>query len=164
MVVYASAMRRYTFYAFVFDDLTDSMPHTCSNALVRCMDFRLGSAVRDYMKENDLYDDTDIIAVAGAAKDIAQEDGSYVEDQVNLSKKLHNIGTIILMNHTDCGGYGGRDTFASREAEHAKHISDLQQAKAKLKAQFPDVKIKLLLADILDDGSVDIQDVTQAAV
>ena len=103
------------------------MAHICSNALVRCMDFRLGSAINEYMKNFELINDTDIISVAGAAKSIAQEENGFAEGQIDLSKKLHSIKKVILMNHTDCGGYGGRAAFESDEAEISKDEEDLKR-------------------------------------
>ncbi|MCH8049361.1 hypothetical protein IH979_01475 [Patescibacteria group bacterium] len=74
------------------------MPHICSTALIRCIDFRLGSAIRDYLEKNNLYDDVDIISFAGAAKNINDEEEGPVETQIDLSKRLHSINTVILMN------------------------------------------------------------------
>ena len=136
------------------------MAHTCSHALVRCMDFRLGPAIRDYLNSNDLYGQIDIISVAGAAKDIAQIEEGDVEGQVGLSKKLHEIGTVILMNHTDCGGYGGRAAFKSAEAEREVHLADMRTAKAKLLVKYPELNVKLILAVMSEeDGSVVMEEV-----
>lgn len=136
------------------------MAHTCSTALVRCIDFRLGSAIRDYMQKNNLYNETDIISYAGATKNINDDAGGPVETQIDLSKSLHSINTVILMNHTDCGGYGGRSAFESAEAEREHHLGELNKAKDRLAAKHPDLTIKLALADIKDDGSINIEDIS----
>ena len=123
------------------------------------MDFRLEPAIADYLQTNGLAGDTDIISVAGAAKDV--NDGSFggiVASQIALSSKLHNISTILLMNHTDCGGYGGRSAFDNKEQEHAAHVRELASAAATLKAQYPDVTVKQVLANIDDEGSVTIEE------
>lgn len=136
------------------------MSHTCSAALVRCMDFRLESAIEAYLSEKNLTDDVDVISIAGAAKDL--NDGSMggaVESQLGLSKKLHDIGTIILMNHTDCGGYGGRGAFESREAEWQNHVDALNGAQSYLKEAYPDVTIKKVIADIQNNGSIEIKEI-----
>jgi carbonic anhydrase len=135
------------------------MAHVCSTALVRCMDFRLGSAVREYLEANNLYNDVDIISLAGAAKDIAQTDDSVAETQVDLSKKLHDIKTVILMNHTDCGGYGGRAAFDSDEAEREGHVADMRAAKAKIVAKHEGVEVKIALAKIGEGGAVEIEEI-----
>lgn len=135
------------------------MSHTCSTALVRCIDFRLGSAIKNYMDSNGLYDDTDIISIAGAAKDLNVEGSNVLEGQIDLSKSLHSINTVILMNHTDCGGYGGREAFESVEAERAHHEEELKRAKEKLISKYDDIKVKMVIADIKDDGSISIEEV-----
>ncbi|MFH1631531.1 MAG: carbonic anhydrase [bacterium] len=135
------------------------MSHTCSTALVRCMDFRLGNAIKDYLESNNLYDDVDIISLAGAAKDLNDPEGGVLETQLSLSKRLHSINTVILMNHTDCGGYGGRAAFESAEAEHKHHVDELGKAKEKLLAKYPDLTVKTVLADIKEDGIVSIDEI-----
>lgn len=135
------------------------MSHTCSHALVRCIDFRLGPAIRDYLDKNGLYGSIDIISVAGAAKDIAQTNDSFPQAQVSLSNKLHDTNTVILMNHTDCGGYGGRGAFSSKEEERETHLKDLKAAKEKVLAAHPDLTVKLALAVIEDDGSVNVEEI-----
>ena len=124
------------------------------------MDFRLESAIEEYMANNKLTNDTDVISIAGAAKDVNDQSmGGAVAGQLALSKKLHDINTIVLMNHTDCGGYGGRSAFESREAEWQNHVDALNGAAAILKATYPDVTIKKTIADINDDGSIEIKEV-----
>jgi hypothetical protein len=123
------------------------------------MDFRLESAIEAWLAEQNLVNDVDIISIAGAAKDL--NDGSMgkaVEGQLALSKKLHDIGTIVLMNHTDCGGYGGRDAFESREAEWGHHVAELAKAAATLSETYPGVTIKQVIADI-DGEAVQIKEV-----
>ncbi len=137
------------------------MSHTCKAALVRCMDFRLQSAIADYIASEGLSNNVDIISIAGAAKDVNDQSmGDAVSGQLALSKKLHDVETIILMNHTDCGGYGGRAAFESVEAERTHHEAELASAAEKLAVVYPDVTIKKMLADIKDDGSVNIETIS----
>jgi carbonic anhydrase len=134
------------------------MSHVCSHALVRCIDFRLGHAVHDYI-HNSLCKDADIISLAGAAKGIAQTQLGIIEEQIALSKRLHKIEEVVLMNHTDCGAYGGKAAFASKEEECAKHTEDLLTAKAKIQELHPELRVRLTIAHIEDDGSIHIEEV-----
>jgi len=125
------------------------------------MDFRLESAIDEYLLQENLTDNVDIISIAGAAKDLNDGSmGNAVEGQLALSKKLHDVQTIILMNHTDCGGYGGRAAFESIEAERDNHASELTKAAEKLAVEYPDVEIKKILADIKEDETIEILTVT----
>ena len=132
------------------------MSHTCSTAIIRCMDFRLGGAIRDYLDSNDLYNDVDIISIAGASKDLVEDADGFLATQIELSKSLHNIDRIILMNHTDCGGYGGRSAFESPEDEIENHVTDMKIAKSKLNEKYPDIEVELALAHIDDNNEVSI--------
>jgi len=83
-----------------------------------------------------------------------------LESQTLLSHDLHKTDTVILMNHTDCGGYGGREAFdGDRGTERQQHIKDMRRAKEKLVAKESGLQVEMLLADIKDDGSVRIEKV-----
>lgn len=61
---------------------------------------------------------------------------------------------MILMNHTDCGAYGGREAFESNEIECQRHDDDLRKAKEMILSRFPDLKIKMILAKISPLGQI----------
>ncbi|MFA6130741.1 MAG: carbonic anhydrase [Patescibacteria group bacterium] len=126
----------------------ENMSHHCTHALVRCMDFRLEKAIEKYLIEQNLVGTIDVISVAGAAKDLVAHPEGFVATQIDLSKKLHESHTIILMNHTDCGGYGGRDALESDEAEHDFHLKELEKGKQIILAKYPDLTVKKVLAKI----------------
>lgn len=127
--------------------------HTCQNALIRCMDFRLQKAVDQWMIENNLPGDCDMISVAGAGKDIVANPDGFVATQIDLSFKLHATKTVLLMHHTDCGAYGGHAAFENLEVEHAHHISEMTKAAEVIKSKHPDMEVKMLLAEHQEDGS-----------
>ena len=108
------------------------MSHTCSSVLIRCMDFRLTSAINRWMEEKGIMDDCDIISIAGISKSIAEypdsEDAKFVLNQIELSSKLHDTKTLYLVHHTDCGAYGGHDTFENLEVEKETYKSHMEKA------------------------------------
>ena len=114
--------------------------------------------IKEYMEQNNLLGDCDLVAVAGAAKDIASpttaEDRKFVIRQIDISKSLHHIQKVILMNHTDCGAYGGRKSFASRAEEEKKHFEDMQKAADIITSKYPDLQITKVLANIEDSGEI----------
>src|SRR3989339_1609874 len=139
------------------------MSHTCSSALIRCMDFRLTDAINKWLEEKGIMNDCDMISVAGIAKVIADDPDSpeakFILKQFELSKKLHNTKTLYLMHHTDCGAYGGHKAFANLEEEKAKYLADMEKAREVIKSVVPDLEVKFVLADIKDDGSVMIEEI-----
>ena len=79
--------------------------------------------------------------------------------QVGLAHDLHHVKTVVLMNHRDCGAYGGMKAFPSPEAEHDQHVTDLKKAGEMVKEKYPDVNVLLVLASVSEDGNVSFEDV-----
>lgn len=139
------------------------MSHHCKALIIHCMDFRLGSATKAYLEQNNLLNDCDVVSVAGAAKSLVspakESDREFLMRQIGLSQKLHGIGEVVLMNHTDCGAYGGRAAFASRDEERKKHSDDLRAAAEVIKKENPSLAVRTLVADIEDSGKIEIKNV-----
>ena len=122
------------------------------------MDFRLEPAIHGYLEEKGFSGDCDVISIAGAAKDLVDDSNGFLANQIDLSVQLHSISSIILMNHTDCGGYGGSSKHEHSDAEYTFHIGQLHQAKSVLNDKYPDLSVQLALAAI-NNERVDIQEV-----
>ena len=73
------------------------------------------------------------MSLAGASKGLITPknpaEPEIILRQIEISSNLHKISQVILMNHTDCGAYGGRDAFVTSEDEHSQHVGDMQKAK-----------------------------------
>ena len=83
----------------------------------------------------------------------------FALNQIALSKKLHDIKKIILMNHSDCGAYGGKAAFASSDAEYVTHADDLKKSKEVILGFYPNVEIKTVLAKITPEGEVSFEEI-----
>lgn len=103
--------------------------HTCEVVIVSCIDFRFQEYINNWIKENFTPKTFDRVALAG---------GVFVLDavinQIEISKRLHHINKVILINHEDCGAYGEAGT-----AE--KHAHDLKEAAEKIQAEIPGLEI-----------------------
>lgn len=121
------------------------MGHTCTAALVRCMDFRLTRDIQRWLEEKQLVNDCDIISVAGAGKDLIENSKGFVATQISLSVQLHHIQKVLLMHHLDCGAYGGSAACKDRSEEIYKHKSELEKARSIVSAQFPALEVQMLL-------------------
>ena len=137
------------------------MSHTCKSLVLHCIDFRLGEPIKKFLESEQYLGDCDIVSIAGAAKNIAAPaspaEAEFVLKQIEISNRLHHIETVMLINHTDCGAYGGKAAFASAETEHDAHVSDMQKAKEIIMQKYPNLKVELALAHIDDSGKVSIQ-------
>lgn len=139
------------------------MKHDCKTLIIHCIDFRFGDAIKNYLKEKNLLGDCDIVSVAGAAKNIAdpkmESDKEFMLRQISISASLHHIKEIIIMNHEDCGAYGGRKAFASYDEEKNRLTEDMKKAAEIIHSQNPEIKITAVLAKINDDGVVSFEEI-----
>jgi len=132
--------------------------HTCDAAVIHCVDFRFHEILNQSIKEVFEINTYDLWTLPGCAKTILSSDETeYIEVFFNKIKAvsigLHDIKQIILINHADCGGYGGRQAFQSPEAERLKHKEDLTEAKKILEQNFPELKVRIGYTDLNDELS-----------
>lgn len=118
--------------------------HHCTTVVVGCIDFRFREA-NDAFIEQDLGEkDFDTVNFPGGGK-IFVEDGpsrdTFAKAIENVCVNLHGVQRIVLMNHWDCGAYGGSKHFHDATEEEARHASDLEKARDFLKQRFPDLEI-----------------------
>lgn len=139
------------------------MAHHCRALLIRCIDFRLAKSIKNYLEENNLVGDCDVLSVAGAVKPLLSpknpSDKDFIFDQINTSVNLHNIKEVILSNHTDCGAYGGSAKFASSEEEESFHVKEMKTAKEIILQKYPHLEIRLVLGKIMSDGTVELEEI-----
>ena len=139
------------------------MSHTCKSLILHCTDFRFGEAIKKYLEDNRLMNNCDIVSLDGAVKNlVSPANPGYVEmvlRQIEISQRLHHISKVILMNHTDCGAYGGRDAFESTEAEFKQHVEDMKKAKKVIADRFDGLEIKMVLAKIAPLGQVVFEEI-----
>lgn len=127
-----------------------SHKHECHNLVIHCMDFRLQDDIWWWLKSQGITGDSDIVSLAGAVKDLVspevEEYRKCLLKQIRISRELHGMKRVVLMNHTDCGAYGGRKAFEGDIAkEEKKHIEDMKNAAIIIKNEFPDLEVMLVL-------------------
>lgn len=124
------------------------------------MDFRLEEAIYAWMEKEKMLNDADIISIGGAGKILSEDSdlagAKELLAQIALSKHLHNIQTVYLLHHTDCGAYGGRTAFRDRDEEREKHRTDMAKEKKSIEMHVKDIKVIPVLADIAEDGAIEI--------
>ncbi len=143
------------------------MKHECSAMLIHCIDFRFEPAIHEFLKQEGLSCDADILAVAGAAKNLIEApesaEAKYIMKQIDISSELHHIKKVLVMHHMDCGAYGGHKAFESLDAEIATQKANMQKAGELIKAKHNHLEIIPVLAHIDDAGSVTFEKVDQIA-
>lgn len=104
--------------------------HITEAVIVTCIDFRFQEYINNWISENFAPKTFDRVAIAGGVFDI-----DYVAKQVEISKRLHHIKKVILINHEDCGAYREAGTTQ-------KHAAGLKNAKTKINQQYPDLEVE----------------------
>ncbi len=120
----------------IIDFETNKEHYHAQACIVWCFDNRFTPALNEFTR-NKNYQHYDLIKVAGGAKSLASPEKEieeeYILKQIEISLKLHHAQRIVLMNHSDCGAYGGLQAFENNEAkEKETHIKELQTAKGVL--------------------------------
>ena len=95
--------------------------HTCEAVVVHCIDFRFQHYLNDWLTQRFGIKTYDRVSWAGGVKEFF-----YIQNQIEISKRLHNIKRVILINHEDCGAYGPAGT-------KERHTSDLAYAEQVVK-------------------------------
>lgn len=106
------------------------MSHTCDALVVCCIDFRFQKFIRNWT-DSELPGKTfDLVGYAGSTKEL-----DTVMKQIDISVKLHDVKTIVLIHHEECGAYGAEST-------PERHAGDLHTAQDAVLAQYPDVDVQ----------------------
>ena len=124
-----------------------------SNLTISCIDFRYRKGLADWI-EAELGGQSDIVAAAGASKAIMDEDTqATLLKQVSLAKQLHDIQNLHIVDHTDCGAYGGAAKHnGDTRAEIDEHNELLNKAKELIELQVDGVTVHTYILGI--DGMV----------
>ena len=128
------------------------MSHNAKAVVVHCMDFRLQGVINKFIEQFAPYDE---VSIAGAAKKFIgnkKDIANYLLSELKLSHDLHNVKTVVLINHHDCGAYGGVSAFTSLEAEKKQHHTDLKQA-SRLIAEKLGITVKAYFMDFSDTNN-----------
>lgn len=107
------------------------MDHKAESIVITCIDFRLQESINNWIAQKFKPGTFDRVALAGGVKNL-----DTIMDQIEITRKLHHIKKVILINHEDCGAYG-------EESSLQKHSEDLKTAGIKVKELYPDLEIDL---------------------
>jgi carbonic anhydrase len=126
-------------------DSPDS-PYVADAAVLCCFDYRIGTAVRKFLKKQAIAR-ADMIVVAGGAKTLASPRNDFERDfileQVRMSIRLHQTERVLVLSHSDCATYGGLAHFqGDRQDEADHHRSELLRAGELLTSNFPGISVE----------------------
>lgn len=126
--------------------------HNAEALVIMCMDFRFENAVNQYVNEELGLKSHDLVAIAGASKSLVDPlqpaDRETILEQIALSIKLHHIPRVVLIDHADCGAYGGVKAFGSLEKEKEAQSENMRKAAALIRARHLGVRVDLIYANL----------------
>lgn len=127
--------------------------HKCEAVVLSCIDFRFWKETVEFV-ENELGIKTfDFPSLPGSAKAINESnDEAFVFGCISVPVELHHAEKIVIINHQDCGAYGGSAKWNGDEkAEQEFHEKELKKAKDKILTKYPDKEIILIYAKLVDN-------------
>lgn len=128
--------------------------HNCEAVVLTCIDFRFWKAITEFA-ENELgIQSFDFPSVPGAAKAINEcaDNADLAMQCVNVPCNLHHAEKIVIVNHQDCGAYGGSGKFnGDSRAEQEFHEEELKKAKKRIMEIYPDKEVITAFAKISGD-------------
>ncbi|KKR79204.1 MAG: hypothetical protein UU22_C0002G0031 [Parcubacteria group bacterium GW2011_GWA2_40_8] len=131
-----------------------SKGHTCEALVLMCIDFRFRESVQENLKAKGIKS-YDIMAFPGASLGLSSDSNPAQKPLLNaitISKNLHNIQRVVIVDHEDCGAYGGSSNFVSLDEEKAEHREKMILAARAVKAEV-DLPIETWLARL--DGTLE---------
>ncbi|MDZ7611910.1 MAG: carbonic anhydrase [Candidatus Moranbacteria bacterium] len=129
--------------------------HECDAAVIACIDFRFWRETAEFVDNYFGAISYDYPGLPGAAKAINESSGEDLAFScVGVPCDLHQVKKIILVNHEDCGAYGGSGKFdGDKEAEQEFHEDELRKAWGLIKDKYPEKDIHLVYARIGGEGN-----------
>lgn len=129
--------------------------------LLSCMDFRLMDEIERYMTDRGLRNRYDHVVLAGASLGAITDKypawNKTFWEHLDIAIKLHDIQTVIVMDHRDCGAYKvilGPEHAQDPQTEKETHATRLRQFKSQVAEKQPKLKVEMLLMAL--DGKVEV--------
>lgn len=129
--------------------------HSCEAVVLACIDFRFWKETMRFVEEELGIKTYDFPKMPGAAKAIneCQNEVDVAMKCIGVPCDLHHAARIVIVNHADCGAYGGSAEFkGDLEAEQKFHEGELRKAKEKILKYYPRKEIILAYAKLVDGG------------
>lgn len=129
--------------------------HSCDAVVLTCIDFRFWRETLEFVEQELGIRTFDFPSLPGAAKAINEcvADTDLAMKCIGVPCELHHVKKIVIVNHADCGAYGGSAKFeGDADAEQKFHEGELQKAKEKIQQKYPDKEYVLVYAKLTDEG------------
>ncbi|WKZ29296.1 MAG: hypothetical protein QY323_01040 [Patescibacteria group bacterium] len=136
----------------------------CRTLAITCMDFRQhdNDLATKLAMQLGLDEAPHILAMAGGAKDVegTMRRSRLTLAQINDYRERHDLRTIVITCHTDCGAFGGSQMFENTAHEDAQFDYRLRVARGVLRRRFSGVAIIPAIVRLADGriGTIERRD------
>jgi len=115
---------------------------------VSCIDGRFIKRVTEWLavETGGVFDYRTEVGATKAILD-CESDRDACCNVIATSLKLHDVKKLFLIDHIDCGAYGGSKQFASEDEERKFHLEQLDKAAVIIAKKYPQIEIKKVFAD-----------------
>ncbi|MCH7551944.1 hypothetical protein IIB49_00925 [Patescibacteria group bacterium] len=123
----------------------------CDGTVLHCIDFRFREFLQDFLHKRFPESNYDLISVAGGVKELIadnEKSSDFLLKQFNISVGLHNPSTFVLIQHEDCGAYGGSDALGESWEELEFQKKELLESAAFLKKHYPKTAVEMYFIDL----------------
>jgi carbonic anhydrase len=121
--------------------------HSVNDLVVSCIDYRFRGKISHWIDER-FNGEADIVALAGVSKAILEGSSQKIAlNQIRIAKDLHSVKNIYLIDHIDCGAYGGSIAFKNKDDEIDMHEDQLREAATIIEDHFPDLIVHAYIGD-----------------
>lgn len=122
--------------------------HQCQSLVIRCMDFRFNPYVLKLLnsafKEQGGIGSYDSRGSLGGSRAIVNASSrKLIFSAIDIAVERHCISRIIIIDHVDCGAYGGSKRFANNIQEEKFHIKQLKKAREIILKKYPKLEVYL---------------------
>lgn len=138
---------------FKFKDI-----HSCDAVVLACIDFRFWRETLEFVEKELDIKTFDFPSLPGSAKAINEcfQNSDLAFQCIGIPMSLHHAKKVVIVNHEDCGAYGGSKAFGDQKEEQSFHEKELKKAKNKLEDKYPGKEYILIYAR-LDDEKENIE-------
>jgi carbonic anhydrase len=129
--------------------------HACDTVLLSCADFRFIEQTDAFVRDHLGIRNYDAVSVPGACHFL--NDDREVDTLIrwlSIPVRLHCIRRLVIINHEDCGAYGGSEkSGGERESEQRLHEDELRKARTRVLESLQVEEVTLAYARLTEDRS-----------
>ncbi|MFA6285343.1 MAG: carbonic anhydrase [Parcubacteria group bacterium] len=125
--------------------------HACKVGVIMCLDFRFRRQTLYCIEEAYRVRAFDLASLPGSSRGVSR-DSQMAISCVTVPCDLHDIETLIIVHHMDCGAYRGSERFNfDSVAEQAFYENELRKSRKEIMALYPAMKVILIYAKLVDN-------------